>query len=197
MLCVCCVLSHVQLFATMNCSPPGSPVHEILQARIPEWVAISFSGGSSPPRNRTWGLWHCEKWKWKSFSRVWLFAAPWTIGVGNLSLLQGIFPTQGSNPGLPYCRRILYKLSHKGSPRILEWVAYPFSRGSSQPGINLGSPASQVDSLPTESYEGSLHCRQILYCLSHQESSYWWCDYLFVYKLYLHEPNVTILRKSL
>ena len=37
--------------------------------------------------------------------------------VGSLSLLQGIFPTQGSNPGLPYCRRILYQLSQKGSPR--------------------------------------------------------------------------------
>ena len=37
-------------------------------------------------------------------------------GVGSLSLLQGIFPTQGSSPGLPHCRRILYLLSHKGSP---------------------------------------------------------------------------------
>ena len=54
-------------------------------------------------------------------------------GVGSLSLLQGIFPIQGSNPGLPHCRLILYQLSHKESPRILEWVAYPFSRGSSQP----------------------------------------------------------------
>ena len=35
--------------------------------------------------------------------------------VGSLSLLQGIFPTQGSNPGLPHCRLILYHLSHKGS----------------------------------------------------------------------------------
>ena len=42
------------------------------------------------------------------------------------------FPTQGSNPGLSHCRRILYRLSHQGSPRILEWVDYPFSRGSSQ-----------------------------------------------------------------
>ena len=63
--------------------------------------------------------------------------SPWNsagqnTGVGSLSLLQGIFPSQGSNPGLPHCRRILYQLSHKGSPRILEWVAYPFSRGSSQ-----------------------------------------------------------------
>ena len=53
-------------------------------------------------------------------------------GVDSLSLLQGIFPTQGSNPGFPHCRQILYQLSHKGSPRILESVAYPFSRWSSQ-----------------------------------------------------------------
>ena len=35
--------------------------------------------------------------------------------LGSLSLLQGIFPTQGSSPGLPHCRQILYQLSHKGS----------------------------------------------------------------------------------
>ena len=57
--------------------------------------------------------------------------SPWNspgknAGVGNLSLLQGIFPTQGSNPGLPHCRQILYQLSHKGSPRILKWAAYLF-----------------------------------------------------------------------
>ena len=51
--------------------------------------------------------------------------SPWTssgqnTGVGSLSLLQGIFPTQGSNPGLPHCRRILYQLSHKGSPLLLK-----------------------------------------------------------------------------
>ena len=45
----------------------------------------------------------------------------------SLAFLQGIFPTQGSNPGLLHCRQILYHLNHKGSPRILEWVAYPFS----------------------------------------------------------------------
>ena len=52
-------------------------------------------------------------------------------GVGCHSLLQGIFPTQRMNLGLPHCRWILYRLSQQGSPRILEWVAYPFSRGSS------------------------------------------------------------------
>ena len=48
--------------------------------------------------------------------------SPWNspgqnTGVSSHSLLQGTFPTQGSNPGLPHCRRILYQLSHKGSPR--------------------------------------------------------------------------------
>ena len=65
--------------------------------------------------------------------------SPWNspgqnTGVGSLSLLQRIFPTQGSNSGLPHCRWILYQLSHEGSSRILEWIAYPFSRGSFQPG---------------------------------------------------------------
>ena len=54
-------------------------------------------------------------------------------GVGSLFLFQGIFPTQGSNPGLLHCGHIVYQLNHQGSPRILEWVAYPFSSGSSQP----------------------------------------------------------------
>ena len=49
------------------------------------------------------------------------------------ALLQAIFPTQGLNPGLPHCRRTLYRLGHRRSPMILEWIAYPFSRVSSQP----------------------------------------------------------------
>ena len=58
--------------------------------------------------------------------------------VGSLSLLQRIFPIQGLNPGLPHCQRVLYQLSHKGSPWILEWVAYPYSRGSSWPRNRTG-----------------------------------------------------------
>ena len=85
--------------------------------------------------------------------------SPWNssgqnTGVGNLSLLQGIFPTQGLNPGLPHCGWILYQLSHKGSPRTLEWVAYPFPVDLSDPGIHLGSPALQADSYQL-SYDGS------------------------------------------
>ena len=85
--------------------------------------------------------------------------SPWNspgqnTGVGSLSLLQGIFSTQGSNPGLPHCRWILYQLSHKGSPRILEWVAYPFSSRSS-----WARNWTRVS---------LLHCRQILYQLSYR-----------------------------
>ena len=79
---------------SMDCSPPDFSIHRIFQARILEWVAISFS--------------------------------------------RGIFPTQGSNSGVPHCKRILYQLSHKGSPIILEWVAYPFSRGSVWPRDRTG-----------------------------------------------------------
>ena len=69
--------------------------------------------------------------------------SPWNspgqnTGVGGLSLFQGIFPTQRLNPGLPHCRWIFYQMSHKGSPKILEWVAFPFSRGSSWPRNQAG-----------------------------------------------------------
>ena len=70
-------------------------------------------------------------------------------GVGSCSLLQG------SNPGLPHGRRILYQLSHKGSPRILEWVDL--------------SLLQRI--FPTQEWNrGLLHCRWILYQLSYQGS---------------------------
>ena len=56
-------------------------------------------------------------------------------------------PNPGIEPGLPHCRQILYHLSHQGSPRMLEWVAYPFSRGIF---------------LTQESNRGLLHCMDSL-----------------------------------
>ena len=81
--------------------------------------------------------------------------SPWNspghnTGVGSLSLLQGIFPNQGLNPGLLHCRRILYQLSHKRSPRILEWVAYPFSKGSFQLKNQTGFSCIACRFLPAE-----------------------------------------------
>ena len=80
---------------------------------------------------------------------------PWdspgqNAGVGSHFLLQGIFLTQGSNPSLLHCRWILYYLSHQGSPRILEWVAYPFSSGSSQPQDQTGVSCIAGDSSPVQ-----------------------------------------------
>ena len=72
-------------------------------------------------------------------------------GVGSLSLLQGIFPTQGSNPGLPHRGMIIYQLSHKEAQEYWSgWVAYLFSSRSSQPRTKPEYPALQADSLPTE-----------------------------------------------
>ena len=78
---------------------------------------------------RQWNNTFFKIWKWKSLSHVQLFVTSWTVaarllcpwnfsgqntGVGSHPLLQGIFPTQGSNPGLPHCRQIFYRVSHQG-----------------------------------------------------------------------------------
>ena len=101
--------------------------------------------------------WSCSvKTSWsevKLLSCVWLLATPWTVA-GQAPLSMGFsrqeywrrlpfpsprdFPTQELNPGLRHCRRILCQLSHQASPRILEWVAYPFSSGSSWPKNQTG-----------------------------------------------------------
>ena len=127
------------------CDPIDYAVHGVLQARILEWVAFPSPGdlpnpGIEPrsPASQVGSLPAEAQGK------------PKNTGVGSLCLLQGIFPTQGLNPSLLHCGQILYQLSHKGSSRLLEWVAYPFFSGSSDPGIKPGSPALQVDSLPVE-----------------------------------------------
>ena len=70
--------------------------------------------------------------------------------VGSLSLLQGIFPTQGSNLGLLHCRQILYQLSHREAEEYQSVQPIPSPGDLPDPGIELGSPALQADSLPTE-----------------------------------------------
>ena len=88
-------------------------VHGILQARILEWVAFSFSRGSSQPRNRT----HVSTLQADSLPAE-PQGEPNNIGVGSLSLLQWIFLTQESKQGFLYCRWILYQLSHQGSQSV-------------------------------------------------------------------------------
>ena len=111
LLCVCVKVSQLclTLHDPMDCSLPGSSVHGILQDRILEWVATPFSRESSQSRIEPRSL----TLQMDSL----LFEPPGkpkNIGVGSLSLLQGIFLTQGSNQGLLHCRRILYQLSYQG-----------------------------------------------------------------------------------
>ena len=155
-----------------------------------------------------------------------------------------VTPWTGLNPGLPHCRQILYYLGHQGRPRILGWVAYPFSRRSSWLRNRTRISALQADSwlaeLPGKPFEeyvlcvclvtqscstlcypmdcslpgssahgdspgnntgvgchaflqrifptqglnpGLLHCRWILYCLSHQgrvQASYAKCPPVWI-----------------
>ena len=137
----------------MNCSPPGSSVHGILQERILEWAAMPSPGdlpnAGIEPRPSTFQVVQLDSLPTappgKPFRIIEYYNpkgskvkvsqscptlynpmgglySPWNsagqhTGVRSLSLLQGISPTQGLNPGLPHCRRILYQLSHKGSPK--------------------------------------------------------------------------------
>ena len=106
----------------------------------------------------------------ESLSRVRLFVILWAVArqaALSMGVLQGgilewvamLSSGGSSNPGIkprsPTLKQILYPLSHKGSPRVLKWVAYLFSMGSS---------------LAQESNLGLLHCRWILYQLSYQLS---------------------------
>ena len=87
-------------------------VHGILQARILEWVAFPLSRGSFQPRDRT----QVSCIAGRFFTSWAKGEKPKNTGVGSLSLLQWIFPTQESNPGLLNCKRILYQLSYQGNP---------------------------------------------------------------------------------
>ena len=104
-------------------------------------LVVVVVGGAGSNQLKMLRVWKSESESHSVVSdSLWLHGlySPWNspgqdTGVGSLFLLQGIFPTQGSNPGLPHCRQILYQLNLKGSPRILKWVAYPFSSRSSWP----------------------------------------------------------------
>ena len=140
--CCCCpsvAQSCQTLFDPMDCSTPGLPVlhhlPELAQTHVHGvGVAIQTSrpllsqlrrGYEQTPQSFQYTY-------LESLSRARLFATPWTVActkllrpwdfprksteVGCHLLLQGIFPTQGSNPGLLHCRQTLYCLSHQGSP---------------------------------------------------------------------------------
>ena len=103
--------SCLTLLNLRDCSPSGSSVHGILQARILEWVTMPSSKGFSQPRDQT-QVSHIAADSLPSVPP----GKPKNTGVSSLSLLQGIFPTQESNWGLLHCRQFLYQLSYQRSP---------------------------------------------------------------------------------
>ena len=129
--------------------------------------------------------------------------SPWNspgqnTAVGSFSLLRGIFPTQGANLGLPHYRKIFYQLSHKGSPRILEGVVYPFPVDLPDPGIKPGSPTLQADSLPTElSGKPLLLIKQILLSDSHAHFSHKWKLFYFFCTTFFIQNSILYIHCSL
>ena len=130
-------------------SPLGSPIPGILQARTPEWVAISFSNA---------GKW---KMKVKSLSCVWPSATPWTAAF-QASLSMG-FSRQEYWSGLPLLSPELQPTKHfcsgdcRGKNTRVGCLFQLEHRGIELPGIEPTSPvvpALQMDSLPL-SYQGS------------------------------------------
>ena len=134
------VTQSCQLCDPMGCSLPGSFTHGILQARILEYVAVLFSRGSSQPRDPTQISLIAGRFftNWATaISNVWFFFFfdPMVCSLPSSSVhgilcarilewvaipfSRGIFPIQGSNPGLLHCRHILYHLNYQGSPRWL------------------------------------------------------------------------------
>ena len=93
------------------CDPMDYTVRGILQARILEWVAFPFSRGASQPSD-----WTQVSLIIGCFFTSWATREAQNTGVGSLSLLQWIFPTQESNQDLLHCRWILYQLSYQRSP---------------------------------------------------------------------------------
>ena len=109
------VQSCLTLSDSVDCSPTGSPVPGILQARTLEWVAISFS----------------NTWKWKvkvkSLSRVWLFATPWTaahqaplsMGSSRQEYWSGV-PSPSPDSLLRYCNYVkVYSFSRLAKGKVL------------------------------------------------------------------------------
>ena len=162
----------------MVCSLPGSSVHGILQARVLKWVAIPFSKGSSPPRDRTWvsciagdtlpctHLYH-PKQELKHFHH------PWKFHLSCYAFILSFHPQAITFQFLSVCSLIT-----KSRPTVL----WPHGLQSVCPGdpLSMGFPRQEYwigchfllqGIFPAQgSNLGLLHCRRILYHLNHQLS---------------------------
>ena len=160
-MCVKSLQSCLTLCDTMNCSPPGSPVHGILQARMLEWVAMPSSRGSSQSRDPNYVSYVCLL-HWHAVS------LPLTPALGSLYVCMHVYiqyiyvfcavlshsdSTQGLNSGPPHCRFFTV------------WAPGKLKNT----GVGSLSLLQEIF-LTQESNWDFLHCWQILYQLSCQGS---------------------------
>ena len=139
--------SQVRFYSAQDSTRGRSQMGATNISKAPEWVSESRSVESNSLQPH--GLYS----PWNSPGQ--------NTGVGSCPLLQRIIPTQESNPGLLHCRRILHQLVHQESPRILEWVAHPFFRGSSWP-RNRTRVSCIADSLPAAKWKPPFTCNKHL-----------------------------------
>ena len=110
--CVCMLVTQScpTLCNPMDCSPPGSSVHGILQARILEWVAISFSRGLSQPRDQTWVScivgrfftdWATRKFPSSSNSGSFLFNLSFNLSFSSCISISGLGRSSREGHGNP------------------------------------------------------------------------------------------------
>ena len=141
----------------MDCSPPGSSVHGILQARALEWVAISFSRGSSQPTDQT----HIS-----SINRLILYRWATRESESESEAAQSCptlcDPMDCSLPG--------FSVHGIFQARVLEWVVISFSRGSSRP-----RDRTQVSRIVDRCF----------YPLSHQGSPFQRCPHPNLWSLWI------------
>ena len=165
--------SYLTLCDPIDGSPPGSPVPGILQARVLEWVAISFSNA----------------WKWKvkvkPLSRVRLLATPWTaahqaplsMGFSRQEYWSGV-----PLPSLKLCPTLCHPMDHTcQAPLFMEFFRQEYWSGL---------PCPPPGDLPKPRVEfvvpGLLHYRRILYHWATREAhkTKWWLMPEFVFSAY-------------
>ena len=148
--CVCVLVA--KSFLTlwpMHCSPPGSSVHGILQTRIMECVAISFSRGSSWPRDQTQVSWIAGR-----FFTIWATGQMSTCNNVQylLSFIQFSSVPQSCPTLCDPWTVVFYAPLSMAFSKQEYWSGLPFpsSEDLPKPGTDLWSPELQADSLPSE-----------------------------------------------
>ena len=206
-------LSHLWIFFDpMDCSPPGSSVHGISQAKLLEWVAISSSRGSFQPRDwtpvsctgRQILYWHSVQ----SLSRVWLFATPWitacqaSLSITNSRSLLKLVPMEAVMPSshLVLCRPLLLlpvilpsiRIFSSESPLRIRWPKYwSFSFSISPSSEHPGLISSRMDWLNLLAVQGTFKS-----LLQHHSSKASILQHSAFFIVQLSHPYITI-RKTI